>query len=62
MALNCAMIGFLDADEIFIGGRGDPTGPERTTANPDKSLVVAAVEKVRLRRSAGFPRRFPAAG
>src|SRR6201981_3233907 len=38
--------GFLEADETFIGGRGDPTSPGRRTANPDKSLVVAAVEKV----------------
>jgi hypothetical protein len=33
-------------DETFIGGRGDPTSRGRSTANPDKSLVVAAVEKV----------------
>src|SRR5437660_509821 len=38
--------GFLEADETFIGGRGDPTSLGRSTANPDKSLVVAAVEKV----------------
>jgi hypothetical protein len=38
--------GFLEADETFISGRGDPTSPGRSTANPDKSLVVAAVEKV----------------
>ena len=38
--------GFLEADETFIGGRDDPTSPGRSTANPDKSLVVAAVEKV----------------
>ena len=38
--------GFLEADESFIGGRGDPTSPGRSTENPDKSLVVAAVEKV----------------
>ena len=38
--------GFLEADETFIGGRGDPSSPGRSTANPDKSLVVAAVEKV----------------
>ena len=38
--------GFLEADETFIGGRGDPTSPGRSTASPDKSLVVAAVEKV----------------
>src|SRR5271169_2807006 len=37
--------GLLEADETFIGGRGDPTSPGRSTANPDKSLVVAAVEK-----------------
>jgi Transposase zinc-ribbon domain/ISXO2-like transposase domain len=35
--------GFLEADETFIGGRGDPTSRGRSTANPDKSLVVAAV-------------------
>ena len=38
--------GFLEADETFIGGRGEPTSRGRSTANPDKSLVVAAVEKV----------------
>ena len=38
--------GFLEADETFIGGRGDPTSRGRSTENPDKSLVVAAVEKV----------------
>ena len=38
--------GFLEADETFIGGRGNPTSRGRSTANPDKSLVVAAVEKV----------------
>jgi hypothetical protein len=38
--------GFLEADETFIGGRGDPTSSGRSTANPDKSLLVAAVEKV----------------
>lgn len=37
--------GFLEADETFIGGRGDPASPGRSTDNPDKSLVVAAVEK-----------------
>src|SRR6202040_2281007 len=34
--------GFLEADET----RGDPTSRGRSTASPDKSLVVAAVEKV----------------
>ena len=38
--------GFLEADETFIGGRGDPSSRGRSTKNPDKSLVVAAVEKV----------------
>ena len=38
--------GFLEADETFIGGRGGPASRGRSTANPDKSLVVAAVEKV----------------
>ena len=38
--------GFLEADETFIGGRGDPISRGRSTASPDKSLVVAAVEKV----------------
>jgi hypothetical protein len=38
--------GFLEADETFIGGRSDPTSRGRSTANPDESLVVAAVEKV----------------
>src|SRR6266550_1154920 len=34
------------AYQTFIGGRGDPTSSGRSTANRDKSLVVAAVEKV----------------
>jgi len=38
--------GFLEPDVTFIGGRGGSTSPGRSTANPDKSLVVAAVEKV----------------
>jgi transposase-like protein len=38
--------GLLEADETFIGGRGDPTSPGRSTKNPNKSLVAAAVEKV----------------
>ena len=38
--------GFLEADETFIGGRGDPTSRGRSTTNPDKSLVVAFVQKV----------------
>jgi len=36
--------GFLEADETYVGGRGDPTSPGRSLENPDKSLVVAAVE------------------
>src|ERR1700674_947331 len=40
------LLGFLEADETFIGGRGDRTSSGRSTANPNKSLVVAAVEKV----------------
>ena len=40
--------GFLEADETFIGGRGDATSRGRSTASPDKSLVVAVVEKVRV--------------
>jgi hypothetical protein len=38
--------GFLEADETYVGGRGDPGSRGRSTKNPDKSLVVAAVEKV----------------
>src|SRR6201995_2238181 len=38
--------GFLEADETFIGGRGDPARPGPSTPNPAKSLVVVAVEKV----------------
>ncbi len=43
--------GYLEADETFVGGRGDPTSPGRSLANPDKSLVVAAVEKVPAARN-----------
>jgi len=46
-------------NETFIGGRGDPTSRGRSTASPDKSLVVAAVEKVpapkNKRESTGTP-------
>jgi transposase-like protein len=42
----CPLSGFLEADETFIGGRGDPASPGRSTANPNKSLVAIAVEKV----------------
>jgi hypothetical protein len=38
--------GFLEADETIIDGRGDPGSPGGSTNNPDKSLVVAAVEKL----------------
>lgn len=38
--------GFLEADETYVGGRGDPGSRGRSTKNPDRSLVVAAVEKV----------------
>jgi transposase-like protein len=38
--------GLIEADETFIGGRGDSTSPGRSTDNPDKSLVVAAIEKI----------------
>ena len=41
-----ALRGFLEADETFIGGRGDPNSRGRSTKSPNKSLVVAAVEKV----------------
>jgi hypothetical protein len=37
------------AEVVFwevIGGRGDPPNPGRSTANPDKSVVAAAVEKM----------------
>jgi len=37
--------GFLEADETFVGGRGAPGSPGRSTDNPDKSLVVMAIEK-----------------
>jgi transposase-like protein len=43
--------GFLEADETYIGGRGDPTSPGRSLENPDKSLVVAVVEKVAAPRN-----------
>jgi transposase-like protein len=38
--------GYLEADETYIGGRGDPASHGRSLENPDKSLVVAVVEKV----------------
>jgi hypothetical protein len=37
--------GFLEADDTFIGGRGDSISPGRSTRSPDKSLAVGAVEK-----------------
>ena len=38
--------GFIEADETFIGGRGSPASTGRSTANPQKSLVVVAIDKV----------------
>ena len=38
--------GFLEAEETFIGGSGDPSSRDSSTKSPDKSLVVAAVGKV----------------
>ena len=39
--------GFLEADETFIGGRGDPTSPGRSTANPDqRAALVAKAEEL----------------
>jgi len=43
--------GYLEADETFVGGRGDPTSPGRSLENPNKSLVVAVVEKVPATRN-----------
>lgn len=43
--------GYLEADETFVGGRGDRTSPGRSLENPNKSLVVAAVEKVPCART-----------
>lgn len=43
--------GVLEADETFIGGRGDAASPGRSTDNPNKSLVIAVVEKVPARKS-----------
>jgi len=42
---NRPLLGYLEADETYIGGRGDPKSPGRSTNNPHKSLVVLAVEK-----------------
>jgi hypothetical protein len=42
---NRPLGGYLEADETYVGGRGDPDSPGRSIANPDKSLVVLAVEK-----------------
>jgi len=39
------LCGYLEADESYIGGRGDPKSPGRSTNNPNKSLLVLAVEK-----------------
>src|SRR5690242_21770582 len=54
--------GFLEADETFIGGRGDPTSRGRSTANPDKSLVVAAVEKVPAPQNRNGKHGMPSSG
>ena len=37
--------GYLEADECYVNGRGDPKSPGRSTNNSNKSLVVLAVEK-----------------
>jgi hypothetical protein len=38
--------GFLETEETFIGDRGGSNSRGRSTQTPDKSLGVAAVEKV----------------
>jgi transposase-like protein len=43
--------GYLEADETFIGGRGNAASPGRSLKNPHKSLVVAIVEKVPAKRN-----------
>ena len=43
--------GFLEADETFIGGRGDPTSRGRSTANPAKAWSWAPSKRCRRRRT-----------
>ena len=45
--------GLIEADETFIGSRGYPASPGRSTDNPDKSLVVVAIEKVPAPKNKG---------
>jgi transposase-like protein len=36
---------YVEIDETFVGGRGDPSSKGRSLKNPNKSMVVMAVEK-----------------
>ena len=43
--------GLLEADETFIGGRGDPTSPGRSTANPTRAWSSLSSKRCRRQRT-----------
>jgi hypothetical protein len=45
------LYGLLEADETFIGGRGDPTSPGRSTANPTRAWSSLLSKRYRRRRT-----------
>ena len=40
--------GFIEADETFIGGRGDPASPGRSTDNPDLCAFCNSLHSLRF--------------
>ena len=48
---NRPLCGFLEADETFIGGRGDPTSRGRSTANPTRAWLSPPSRRCRRRRT-----------
>ncbi len=55
--------GLVEVDESYYGGRGKPESRGRSLANPNKSLLVMAVEKRPVGpgkgiKASGFVRRF----
>ncbi len=48
-----ALAGLVEVDESYYGGRGKPESRGRSLADPNKSLLVVAVEKVPARKRQG---------
>ncbi len=50
--------GLVEVDESYYGGRGKPESRGRSLANPNKSLLVMAVEKRPVGPGKGIKERF----